>query len=479
MRRGLLTVLLSGLLVWSVWWSATAEQRSTAVASTPRVSETVDHQSVWAFEETFDGDPASPSQALLPQTFDYVVTHRSHPKEHFTKQFGPFPADHGPDCTGPDPAISPLPQHAVISSHTSRGDAPDASFYICKNHMMSALGDVEGYSVSAFWPKQEFDFSAGGVLEFDVNLNGDHPRSWWELLITPREELKVGAARSWLPIDETYPQSRILFDFTQNKRSIEVGMGALDPEGILASAADWQRWVDAHPSDPANSDRRIRRTMRITLADDQIVWGIEMENGAFDEFVLELPNGLPFTRGLVVFKTHAYTPEKDGNIDNYTFHWDNLRFDGPVVGRYGTFEAEEVVYLQANGSRPIGDSQTVTIDLPEVGASPVLFGQVHNPLRGQVLLSINGRSPISVDPYDYTDNACSSSGWKSFRLPLSSSWLRPGENSFEWTVGPRPACAADGWPWDGFSVKSLEIQVDLIPETVGDERLYVPLVIGE
>jgi len=58
----------------------------------------------------------------------------------------------------------------------------------------------------------------------------------------------------------------------------------------------------------------------------------------------------------VLFKTHAYTPEKDGNTDQYTFHWDNIRFDVPVVGRYQAFEAQDVVYLQANGDRPIGES---------------------------------------------------------------------------------------------------------------------------
>ena len=25
------------------------------------------------------------------------------------------------------------------------------------------MGDVKGYSVTAFWPKQEFDFSTGGM----------------------------------------------------------------------------------------------------------------------------------------------------------------------------------------------------------------------------------------------------------------------------------------------------------------------------
>ena len=415
----------------------------------------------WAFTETFDGDPSAPSQALLPQTFDYVVTHRTHPAAHFDP-FVSFLADHGEDCSGPDPAVSPLPQHAVQTSHTSRGEQPDATFFVCKNHMMSSMGDVEGYSVTAFWPKQEFNFSGGGVLEFDVNINGDHSRSWWEVLIAPRSELKVGAARDWLPIDETYPKDRIIFDFDNSRRQIEIGTGALAPEGILLSEGDSQVWAERHPSDPANSDRRIRRTMRIVFDDNQITWSIETEDGSFDDFSVLVPSGLPFNQGLVLFKTHAYTPTKDGNQNNYTFHWDNVRFSGPLVGLYESYEAEEVVYLQANGDRAVGSSETVVIRLPELESSVRLFGQVHGPMQGQVLLRINDGDEFVVNPYDYNVNDCYSNGWKSFQLQLDPEWLQEGENEFTWTVGPRPDCV-DDWVWNGFSIKSLEVQADLIP----------------
>jgi hypothetical protein len=414
----------------------------------------------WAFEETFDLDPVAPSQSLLPKTFDYVVTHRTHPKEHF-KVFNTYMADHGGDCAGPDPSISPLPQHQVRTSPLSNGHSPDDSFFICKNHMMSSMGDVEGYSVTAFWPRQEFDFSEGGILEFDVNINGDHTRSWWEVLITPRSELKVGAAISWLPIDETYPKDRIVLQFDDTStRKMQVGARKLDPEGIIVAAADWKTWEDEFPSDPANSDRRIRRTMRIKFDSNQITWSIEKEDGSFSDFNVDVPGGLPFTRGLVLFKTHAYTPTKAGNFDTYTFHWDNIRFSGPVVGLYEAFDANDVIYLQANGDREIGEQDTVTIDLPHIGSNPVLFGQVHNPMQGQVLLSINGGPQLTVNPYDYNEGTCSSAGWKSFRLELDDNWLIEGENIFTWTIGPRPNCA-ETWQWNGFSIKNLQVQFDL------------------
>lgn len=414
----------------------------------------------WALEETFDGDPPAPSQSLLPRNFDYVVTHRTHPRNHLPV-FPSYPADHGEDCAGPSP---PTPaQHSVTTSHASRGGQPDQSFFICKNHMMSSMGDVEGYSVTAFWPRQEFDFSDGGVIEFDANINDGHPRSWWEILITPSDQLKVGAAQDWLPIDETYPRDRIVFDFSaRSQRSIMVGARELAPDGWISNASDWRTWSDIDASDPALTDRRIRRTMRLRIAEQSVTWEVETQDGSFDAYTVNLSEPLPFSRGLVVFKTHAYTPTKDENYTLYTYHWDNFRFSGPAVGHYEAYESDDFVYLQANGSRAIGDEATASISLAAIPDHAKLFGQVHGALRGQVLLSINGGDYQSVDPIEYAETGCNTSGWSSFVVPLRQSQLATGTNEFRWKVGPRPDCVAE-WEWDGFSIKGLEIQAPASP----------------
>ncbi|MEK9500824.1 hypothetical protein WI372_07535 [Gemmatimonadota bacterium DH-20] len=413
----------------------------------------------WAFEATFDADPAAPSQAVLPRVFDYSVTHRTHPRDH-APVFSSYPADHGTDCAGPSPELSPVPQHVVTTSHRTSGRRPDESFFICRDHLMSSMGDVEGYSVTAFWPRQEFDFADGGVLEFEVNPTAA-ARSWWEVVILPREQLTVAAARSWLPIDETYPRDRILMDFNGGVRRLEVGTGAIDPDGWIAGASDWGPWATRHPDDPANTDRRIRRTMRLHLGERQLIWAIETASGGLDSLTLDLSEQLPFERGLVLFKTHAYTPRKDGNVDRYTFHWDDIRFTGPVVGRYDAFETEELVVLQANGSRAIGESASATIAVPRTGPDPVIFGQLHNAMRGQVLLSVNGGPERPVAPLAWEEESCHSPGWSSFRVRLQPSELSTGDNELRFTIGPRPDCVAD-WVWDGFSVKGLEIQLSAV-----------------
>ncbi|MFK8082662.1 MAG: hypothetical protein AB8B97_20480 [Granulosicoccus sp.] len=420
----------------------------------------------WALKERFSGDPASPSQELLPRNFDYVVTHRTQPKEQFSKLYMPYPADHDESCAGPDPSVVPTRQHQVYTRQTSNGQNPDESFFICKHHMMSSMGEVGPYSVSAFWPRQEFDFSDGGNLRFDVNVNEGHSqRHWWEIMIVPRAQLKVGAGPVDSAIDETYPVDRIVLDFRNLVRRVKIGTGALAPDGWIVNERefaqyDWAYWGALHPDDPALKDRRIRRTMRIHLRKNKVQWGIRTESGVWDTYSVPIPGGLPFDRGLVVFKTHAYTPYKQNNYDTYTFHWDNILFDGPVVGKYHVDAADDVVYLQRDGHRQMGDSQSVNISLTEIGDNPVLFGQLNSPKRGQVQLSINGRTDISVEPYQYDRDDCFSRDWKTFRMPLQPDWLIPGVNTFKWTVGPRPDCDYGPYDWDGYSVKFLQIQTD-------------------
>ena len=424
----------------------------------------------WAFEETFDGDPNQPSQAQLPRSFEYVATHRSHPQEQFTKAYAAFPADHGNDCTGPTPALNPLPQHEVFTTQTSNSLNPDPSFFLCKNHMMSSMGEVEAYSNTLFWPRQEFDFSEGATLEFEVNINEGHTiRSWWEVLIAPRSQLRFAPAPLQSAVDETYPADRIVLDFRGNVRQIRVGRDEIAPRGWTVEERhfgpyDYLDWRDLYPEDPALEDRRIRRTMRIRFESERIVWGIETPDGSFDELAVDVPGGFPFTRGLVQFKTHAYTPYKLQNQNVYTFHWDNIRFSGPVLAPYEVYHASDVVYLQRNGDRAIGDEVTVGITLPDtLGANPVLVGQLTAPINGQPLLSINGGPDRPVGPDAFAVDNCGSGEWRdwvSFRLPLETDELVPGENTLRWKVGPRPACASGRDWWNGFSAKSVQVQTD-------------------
>jgi len=432
-----------------------------------------------AFEETFDYEiPTSPSQSLLPKTFDYVVTHRglgSGQEADNNAKALHFPSDHGDDCKaamdpGPISAQNPILQHTTTTNHMGNATNPDNSFFICNNHMMSGMGDVDGYSVSTFWPKQEFDFFTGtGVVEWEVSLNTG-ARSWWEILITPRETMQLAAAKEWFPISETYPKNSIVLTWMDETRTINVYKDQPSPNGQIVAESDWRKWAEQIvKDDPAIADRRIRRKMTVSLqalvpgtSHGKITWSVAKPDGKMDSFSTDVPGGIPFTKGIVMFKTHAYTPEKDSNTHEYTYHWDSIRFTGPKLAPYENFEIPGVMQLSNNGSVPIGSTKTVMLHLPKVGHNPIFMGQTLAGQPGQILLSINGNPQIAIHPHTTAakDTPCYFDGWRTFRISIDPSQLKVGENTFTWTVGPRPACGKNQWWWDGFSVKSAEIQFD-------------------
>jgi hypothetical protein len=399
---------------------------------------------------------------VIPHKFEFVATHQTHPQspDGFDDRgsFGSYPADHGADCSAPPN------QHSIPrTTHRSNAAAPDPSFYICTGHLMSSMGDVEGYSSTAFWPRQEFDFAAGGVVEWSVNLSAPHARSWWEIQIMPRQQLQAAAVNHTLGADETYPAQRIVLTFTDDStRVVQVGSGEPPPGGVLIEQDKWPGWAMSHEGDPALVDRRIRRHMRLELQRDRLAWGIEQADGAFDWLQADIPGGLPFTRGLVLFTTHAYTPTKDGNTELYTFHWGDIRFSGPTLPMYDVYGSPEVVTLSSAAGGSVGATASQVLTLPRVERNPVLFGQVHSGMQGQVLVRINDGPQLEITPHSQSakNSSCYFGTWRSFRVPLDARQLRVGDNVVQWTVGPRPACASGQWWWDGFNVKGLQIQLD-------------------
>ena len=453
----------------------------------------------WAFQETFDGTPSSPSRDLLPRRFDYEWTQRQHlfhvdgyPDTASSGGFyGTYPASHSDHC---DP---PPTTHTANNMHRTNGGNPDQAFYICNNHIMSAVANIGSkyYSIASFWPRQEFDFSGGGVLEFDTDLADSRDGgSWWEVALMPRQEFVASPAIWWRPWDgDRYPKDRIVLAVRPGgsgqgwARLMTVGKGAIEPSGVTAEAGDWTTWNNLHPGDPALTDPRIRRKHRIEISNSQILWKTQTADGGWDTLTMPLPSGLPMTRALVNFKTHTLGGgNPDGNPNwtpdnaNHTVHWDTIRFTGPVLAPYVAYEASPpVLDLEATRNPtsyiPIsqGTTDTQTVTLPAIGANPILAGQTHAGAPGHILLSVNGGPKRTVLPMMYpaqSDEAyggnqsdpsyCFFNGWRQFRIPLNASELRTGDNTLTWEVGPPTTCTNQQWWPNGFGVKATEIQFD-------------------
>jgi hypothetical protein len=444
-------LLIIGLLALTVWlWPSQGEDSAN---------------SPWAFEETFEGlNPDSPSQELLPDTLGYVVTHRTHSTS--VEGTGEFVADYGEDC-------QPDGHHLVKTKH---GNQPDPAFFICKEKLMSSMGDVSGYSVAAFWPKQEFRFVSGGALEFETDALTGYKSHGREIVITPRGQENYFAAVDWAPISETYAPDSIVFGLGEGKRSLRVQSRE---GGVLYNEGDWESWARKYPEDPAVSDASVMRTMRITFHEQAIDWCIINPEGECDTYTFELDVPLPFEQGIVAFNTHSKESKKSGNTEQYTYQWDNIRFSGPSQPSIDIVNLPGVVYLESNGNRAIGDSQTQTVNLENVGENPALVGMVHNGQFGQVLVSLNGSEPVEITPhapYPINDD-CAFKGWRTFFVPIDRSLLRQGENSLQWVVG-EPACQESS-VWDGYSIKDWQIQFGQEPIQDNQRLTYEPLTSGD
>lgn len=270
----------------------------------------------WVFEETFDGAFSTPhvfndpTWILEPEIGDGLLENGQHV---------PVQAGHGGDCGAP-PAL-----HVV--THDEQG------FFICNNHLMTTIHS--GYGVANFTLPQQFDFAnRTGTIEFDVNAYA-FGREWWSLWLVPpgddRPEFQL--------VDEggsdTPPRNGVQFS-----RIAEAHHVRLFENGVMTA-----HWADTGTSgwdssgmqsESGFNDPRVRYKNRITVSESGWKWEIFSidESGKVYTvgdywFSPARTWDIAFSRVNLHFEHYSYNPTKDG-IDPqfFTFHWDNIRFDG-------------------------------------------------------------------------------------------------------------------------------------------------------
>jgi hypothetical protein len=266
---------------------------------------------------------------------------------------------------------------------------------------------------------------------------------------------------------EQLPRRGVRFSLVGNVPSVAL----IDNYQIVHEFRHWQQYRQAFPNDPALSDPTIRRTVRMRLS--QTGWGYEIEkqDGSYWSFSGTLPQALSFTRGLVRTEHHAYNPTKDGITgtpwSQYTHHWDNVRFDGPIVPARPAFQpGPHFVDLY---QPPGAVSGPVTIQVP-LGAgqiqNPVLMGHMASNLQRDEVdpqntthwrqVRVNGGTWQDIALVKNVGCGGCDRSWSTFRVALSG--VVPGANTVEFRYPLRPPQAT--WHRDGFRVKDIELQVD-------------------
>lgn len=249
------------------------------------------------FSETFDGNRGL-------NRFRTGVFHRDVDVQTHGSMSGSWSADHNihnQDCGDPH-----------TNSHTvTKANRPGA-FYVCRDHMMTTMGDVDGYSMVWFTPNQTFNGQR--TVSWDVNSTYLGTRKWWEVAIIPAGSSEVTCI-SWLPCDAPgYARNSVIV----GNRDDGVQVWANGDEVGL----DWRRRCQGeqrYQLDPEGcNSKAIRRPWSVT----------DNGNGTltvrFHTHSWTTPGSFPSGPFWVVFKDHNYTPDKDGRPQGYTWHWDNI-----------------------------------------------------------------------------------------------------------------------------------------------------------
>ena len=248
------------------------------------------------FVETFDGNRGL-------DRFTTGVFHRDDVLVASTS----WSADHDHSCGSPD------------TQRQVRRDRPQDSFYLCRDHLMTSIGDTSGYSIGWFSPDGDGDGRADvfssfdtDTIAWDVNVTDLGNRQWWEVVLVAEGTpflTTVGWVAQTASIEPYHPET------------IAVGKGPYGNDGNIFSGGqsnDPLGHAHVPAVDPEGSaSKAIRRSF----------WIRDNNNGTITYDFLgkrytyagEFPD-----RFEVYFKDHNYTPDKDGRPIGHTWHWDNI-----------------------------------------------------------------------------------------------------------------------------------------------------------
>jgi hypothetical protein len=282
---------------------ATTAPATTAPAplATSAQPATTQSPSSAAFVETFTGNTGL-------QRFRTGVQHRDGDIHGFglgAPGERTWPADHDHNCGPPDTKR--------ILDKTDRA----GSFFNCRDHMMTSMGHVDGYSVVWFSPDQTFAHIKRVCWDVNVSSNLLGHRQWWEVGILPVDQPDVFAI-DWLAGTFNVPNYGEV-------GAVVLGFGPDNPPyPKLSVGNDVVGGGSVNDADRNDIAKRVPHCLRDN-GNGTITYSNDTPSGGFTA-----PGSFPAGQLKVVFKDHNYTPDKDcghlpgGVCASYTWHWDNI-----------------------------------------------------------------------------------------------------------------------------------------------------------
>ena len=244
---------------------------------------------------------------------------------------------------------------------------PPHDVAVCNGQLVEAQNDQQGVTSLAMYPKQPFDIAGRtGTIAFDVSddSHGSHaawPEIWYTdqpvptpfnhfttLLSVPRNGFGVrfdgycpgnqpGCSVRYLCPDEpadaaviTVGSAVVVNNYVINESFSDVAPGTLSVKPVSCVSSS---------SGPGNMNH-----FELRVSQNEIdVYGTDAgKSGPLKEIAIITNAPLSLTRGLVWLEDVHYNGNKDGDDQGtHTFTWDNVAFDGPVLGRDLAFDVPD------------------------------------------------------------------------------------------------------------------------------------------
>jgi hypothetical protein len=184
--------------------------------------------------------------------------------------------------------------------------------YLCRDHFMTSMGDVDGYSIVAFSPKRTF--ARARRVCWDQNLTDLGDRKWVGVHLIPAHAFHGGLAYIEPTVDGV------------DETAIPFPAGSLNFSNMNHEVTFFQgqeQVFDSHSGGSWDSgDDKATRYQHCMIANrNGTITFRQQRNDGFASYSFE---GVFPARFRLVFTDHNYTPTKDEDPVGLTWHWDNI-----------------------------------------------------------------------------------------------------------------------------------------------------------
>jgi hypothetical protein len=262
----------------------------------------------------FDGTPSAPQNFVThTESADWDI--QVHSRDWQTwDNIDDMNAQHGADCSAPP----------VTHSVTAYEDM----VFVCNNHVMTALNG-KGYSLIYLTPNKMVDFSSGpAVIQWEQSTEFMSHRDWTDLWVTPWDDQLVHPLVWHKPDLNGEPCNSLHLDTDGSQRLLRMDQ-FINCVGYNESApsASTETLHDGITS--GTNQSATRQTFKLTISTthfkfERLVSATAPAKVYMDE---DFNNALTWTKGIVQFGHHSYSPEKDCGSNPCqpgTWHWDNV-----------------------------------------------------------------------------------------------------------------------------------------------------------